>query len=157
MTVSVVVRVSERPPQPGDVRALERAEKQCFVDPWPAQFFLTEMFAPGRFQRVLVDPDGTLVAYLFAAWQYLDLHVLKIAVLPEHRRQGLAQRLMAAAHAHAARNAGETLTLEVRPSNRSAIALYERLGFSDVGRRPRYYPDGEDAVVMTRRLEPDLR
>lgn len=151
--MSVVVRVSERTPQPGDVRALERAEKRCFEDPWPAQFFLTEMYAPGRFQRVLVDPAGALVAYLFAAWQYLDLHVLKIAVVPEHRRQGFAQRLMASAEAHAVRNGGETLTLEVRPSNRSAIMLYERLGYAAVGRRTNYYPDGEDAVVMTRCLE----
>jgi ribosomal-protein-alanine N-acetyltransferase len=151
--MSDAVRVSERAPQPGDVRALERAERLCFTDPWPAQFFLTEMFAPGRFQRLLVDPGGDVVAYLFAAWQYLDLHVLKIAVLPEHRRHGHAQRLMAAAEAHALQNAGETLTLEVRPSNRSAVALYERLGYGLAGRRTRYYPDGEDAVVMTRRLE----
>lgn len=153
--MSVVVRISERTPKPGDVRALERAEKLCFSDPWPAQFFLTEMYAPGRFQRLLVGPAGGLVAYLFAAWQYLDLHVLKIAVVPDHRRQGFAQRLMASAEAHATHNGAETLTLEVRPSNRSALVLYERLGYEVVGRRRRYYPDGEDAVVMTRRLELD--
>jgi ribosomal-protein-alanine acetyltransferase len=134
------------------VRSLERGEKLCFPDPWPAQFFLTEMFAPGRYQRLVLDSDERLVAYLFAAWQYLDLHVLKIAVLPEHRRRGLARRLMAAAEGHAHDMAGETLTLEVRPSNRSAIALYAALGYAVVGRRPAYYPDGEDAMVMTKHL-----
>lgn len=153
--MSVAVRLHERRPQPGDVRSLERGEKLCFPDPWPAQFFLTEMFAPGRFQRLLLDPDEHLVGYLFAAWQYLDLHVLKIAVLPDHRRRGLARRLMAAAEAHAREMAGETLTLEVRPSNGSAIGLYAALGYAVAGRRSSYYPDGEDALVMTKRLPDD--
>jgi ribosomal-protein-alanine N-acetyltransferase len=150
--VSVVVRVSQRVPQPGDVRGLEVAERRCFDDPWPGQFFLAELFAPGRFQRVLVDSAGGLVAYLFAAWQYLDLHILKVGVLPEHRRFGLGTRLMEQAEDHARSSGGESLTLEVRPSNAGAIALYLELGFEVAGRRPRYYPDSEDAVVMTKRL-----
>lgn len=146
------LRVSVRSPAPGDVRALERAEVECFVDPWPGQFFLAELFAPGRFHRVLVDPAGGLVGYLFAAWQYLDLHILKIATRPGYRRHGLGRRLMALAEAHALDVGGETLTLEVRPTNAPAIALYEALGFVRVGERPAYYPDGEDALVMTKRL-----
>jgi ribosomal-protein-alanine N-acetyltransferase len=146
------LRVSTRSPTPGDVRWLEQAEAACFTDPWPGQFFLAELFAPGRFHRVLVDPAGRLVAYLFAAWQYLDLHILKVATLAEHRRCGLAGRLMALAEEHALDVGGETLTLEVRPTNVAAIALYEQLGFLHVGLRPAYYPDGEDALVMTKRL-----
>jgi ribosomal-protein-alanine N-acetyltransferase len=48
--------------------------------------------------------------------------------------------------------AGESLTLEVRQSNSEAIAMYESLEYERVGTRPAYYQDGEDAVVMTKRI-----
>jgi ribosomal-protein-alanine N-acetyltransferase len=138
--------------QPGDVRALASAEAACFEDPWPEAYFVTELVAPGRFHRVLVDPAGELVAYLFTAWQYLDLHILKVATLPTFRRQGLGRRLMTIAEDHAAEMAGETLTLEVRPSNRAAVQLYESLGYRHMGVRAGYYADDSDALVMTKRV-----
>jgi ribosomal protein S18 acetylase RimI-like enzyme len=100
----------------------------------------------------MTDERGELAAYLFAAWQYLDLHVLKVATLPELRRHGLARRLMGVAEEHCRQAGGESVTLEVRPSNESAIALYEALGYARTGRRPRYYANGEDALVMTRQI-----
>jgi ribosomal-protein-alanine acetyltransferase len=124
----------------------------CFVDPWPARAFASELLAPGRYHRVLVDPSEGLMAYLFAAWQYLDLHVLKIATLPRYRRTGLARRLMRLAEEHTADRGGESVTLEVRESNTTAEALYASMGYSRVGRRPRYYRDGEDAVLMTKHV-----
>jgi [ribosomal protein S18]-alanine N-acetyltransferase len=147
-----LLRVTARAPQPGDVRALEAAERACFSDPWPSHLFLAEIYAPGRFHRILVEPAGYLVAYLLCAWQYLDLHVLKVATLPSYRRIGLARRLMTLAEEHARASAGESVTLEVRESNLEAIALYRNLGFLPVGRRPQYYGDGEDALVMTKRM-----
>ena len=146
----LAVRVSVRPPQPGDVRSLESAEIECFKDPWPAQFFVSELFAPGRFHRVLVNPAGELAAYLFSAWQYLDLHILKVAALPGYRRSGLAKRLMGMAERHAVEMCGDTITLEVRTDNDVAINLYRELGYSHVGVRRRYYADGEDALVMSK-------
>ncbi len=145
-------RLSVRPPQLGDVRALTEAELKCFSDPWPPQFFMSEILADGRFNRLLIDPSGQMIAYLFCAWQYLDLHVLKVATLPDHRRAGLAKRLMFLAEDHAAEVGGETLTLEVRASNSAAVALYASLSYEQVGSRPSYYPDGEDAVLMTKRI-----
>jgi ribosomal-protein-alanine acetyltransferase len=145
-------RLSVRPPQLGDARALAEAELVCFTDPWPPQFFVSEILADGRFNRLLVDPSGTMVAYLFCVWQYLDLHVLKVATLPQFRRAGLARRLMALAEDHAVETSGESLTLEVRASNLDAIALYETLEYQQVGVRSSYYQDGEDAVVMTKRI-----
>ncbi len=138
-----------RAPQPGDVHALVFAEAVCFSDPWPSQFFVSELFAPGRFNRLLLSSDGRLVSYLFAAWQYLDLHVLKVATLTEHRRQGVGRRMMALAEAHAREMGGESVTLEVRESNEAAISLYLAMDFVEVGRRAHYYTDGEDALVMT--------
>lgn len=146
-------RLSVRPPQLGDSRALAEAEIACFSDPWPAQFFVSEILADGRFNRLLVDPAGHMVAYLFCAWQYLDLHVLKVATMPPHRRKGFALRLMAIAEDHAVEVCGESLTLEVRASNDGAIALYEGLRYHQAGVRRGYYQDGEDAVIMTKRIQ----
>jgi ribosomal-protein-alanine N-acetyltransferase len=151
----MVERLSVRPPQLGDARTLAEAELVCFSDPWPPQFFVSEILADGRYNRLLVDPAGSMVAYLFCAWQYLDLHVLKVATLPPFRRNGLARRLMGLAEDHAAEMNGESLTLEVRDSNTAATALYEALDYERVGIRHAYYQDGEDAVVMTKRLSHD--
>jgi ribosomal-protein-alanine N-acetyltransferase len=145
-------RFSVRPPQLGDARALAEADIQCFPDPWPAQFFVSETLADGRFNRLLVDSTGRMAAYLFCAWQYLDLHILKVATLSEFRRAGLAGRLMTLAESHAEAMSGESLTLEVRRQNLPAITLYENLGYTCRGVRPSYYPNGDDAMIMTKRV-----
>jgi ribosomal protein S18 acetylase RimI-like enzyme len=148
----MVERLSVRTPQVSDARALAEAELVCFSDPWPPQFFLSEILADGRFNRLLVEPGGAMVAYLFSAWQYLDLHVLKVATLPPYRRRGLARRLMVLAEGHVAEMDGESLTLEVRESNIEAVAMYGSLAYERAGARPAYYQDGEDAVIMTKRI-----
>ena len=79
-----------RAPQIGDIRAIEAAEQECFSDPWPGHYFINEMRAAGRFQRIIESESGELQAYLFATWQYVDLHVLKVATRPCHQRNGLA-------------------------------------------------------------------
>lgn len=61
---------------------------------------------------------------------------------------------MKLAEDHACEMGGESLTLEVRFDNVPAITLYETLGYSRRGIRPSYYPNGEDAVIMTRQLSP---
>jgi ribosomal-protein-alanine N-acetyltransferase len=150
--MTIEPRFALREVQPGDARALASAETVCFDDPWPEPYFITELFAPGRFQRVLVDVNGSLAAYLFTAWQYLDLHILKVATLPVFRRHGLGRRLMLVAEGHAREMAGESLTLEVRIANTPAIAMYGALGYEKVGIRPGDYPDGSDALVMTKAI-----
>lgn len=137
-----------RPARVEDVAAVATLEAQAFPDPWPKHLFLQEIGQPLRFQRVIVDRQGGLAAYLFACWQLDELHILKVATHPAYRRHGLATSLLEAAHEEARRQRGRGLILEVRPSNRAALLLYRRLGYQVVGRRPRYYSDGEDATVM---------
>ena len=145
-------RTSLRAIQPGDIRALAAAEVECFDDAWPESYVASELFAPARFHRMLVDPSGRLAAYLFTAWQYLDLHVLKVATLRPFRRFGLGTKLMIVAEKHAREMCGETLTLEVRVTNIAAIGLYESLGYEHMGVRPGYYADESDALTMTKRV-----
>jgi [ribosomal protein S18]-alanine N-acetyltransferase len=95
--------------------------------------------------------DSPLLA-MGCAWTILDeAHIILMAVHPHYQRQGigcgLLLRLLETAHHRGMKYA----TLEVRASNRVAIALYTKLGFTSVGKRPNYYEDnGEDALVLWR-------
>ena len=78
-----------------------------------------------------------------------DAHISSGAVAGEARRRGHGRRLVRALVALAGSLGAEAVTLEVRASNGAARALYGGCGFEEVGERGRYYPDGEDAVIMT--------
>lgn len=95
------------------------------------------------------------VAFLIA-WHVADeLHVLNIATCPRARRRGLATALMRRSLEYAQQQQVRLILLEVRRSNRAAIRLYRKLGFTAMGVRPRYYSDnGEDAVEMVLTLDP---
>ncbi|PWS38619.1 ribosomal-protein-alanine acetyltransferase [Falsiroseomonas bella] len=83
-----------------------------------------------------------------------EAEILTLAVAPAARRQGLGGALLAAAMAQAALRGARDLFLEVSDRNISARALYTAAGFAEVGRRPRYYADGSDALVLRRGLSP---
>ena len=83
-----------------------------------------------------------------------DAHVMTVAVAPDAQRGGVGTAVVHGLLAEAVAAGMTAATLEVRRSNRSARRLYRRVGFREDGVRPRYYPDGEDAVIMWLR---DLR
>jgi ribosomal-protein-alanine N-acetyltransferase len=88
------------------------------------------------------------------AWRAADeLHLTDLGVAAEHRRRGAARSLVHALVEDARRSGAAVILLEVRASNLPALCLYRDEGFSEVGRRARYYSDNdEDAVVMRREL-----
>ncbi len=132
-----------------DIPAVAALEAEVFPDPWPQHLYLQEVGQPLRFQRVVYTEAGYLAGYLFACWQLDELHVLKVATHPLHEGRGVASALMEEAKAEAVAAGARALILEVRPSNRRAYRLYLHLGYLVLGRRPRYYADGEDALVMS--------
>jgi [ribosomal protein S18]-alanine N-acetyltransferase len=77
-----------------------------------------------------------------------DAEILNVETRASHRRQGLAQGLLAEAFDWARQNQRQAVWLEVRASNDAAINLYRKTGFVQVNTRKRYYSDGEDALVM---------
>jgi ribosomal-protein-alanine N-acetyltransferase len=97
------------------------------------------------------DPVGFLVA-----WHVADeLHVLTVATAEPSRRRGVGLALMDEAVRYAKEQAIRIVLLEVRRSNRAAIKLYRKLGFTALGMRPGYYADnGEDAIEMILGLDP---
>ena len=144
-----------RTPCEGDIPAVAALEEEVFPDPWPARLYLQEIGQPLRFQRVVDTADGYLAGYLFACWQLDELHVLKVATHPLHQRKGIATMLLAEARSEAEHASARALVLEVRPSNRGAFRLYRQLGYDVIARRPRYYANGEDALLMCLRLGSD--
>jgi ribosomal-protein-alanine N-acetyltransferase len=139
---------------PEDVPSVAALEARVFHDPWPVHLYAQEVRQPLRFQRVVLNGDGYLAAYLFACWQVDELHVLKVATHPMYQGVGVASTLLAEAAAEAHRCHGRGIVLEVRPSNHRAVQLYRHLGYRVIGRRPRYYSDGEDALVMFLAVSP---
>ena len=128
------------------VGAIERA---CFSHPWSEQLLEQELYNDMISLVVAEGEDGTVLGY-GEVRAILDEGTLeKIAVAPQFRRQGVAEEILKAylrfGQAHLA-----FLTLEVRESNAPAIALYQKLGFQEVGRRKNYYREvHEDAILMT--------
>ena len=134
-----------------DLDAIHRLEVSCFPSPWRRDFFESELRADSRFHLVARRGDQ-LVGYLFAMWFFDEMHVNKIAVAESERRKGIADALMDRCLQFARDNGVNSISLEVRQSNRGAQAFYEHLDFEPTYVRPRYYPDGEAAVVMVRQL-----
>jgi ribosomal-protein-alanine N-acetyltransferase len=132
-----------------DLPQVTTIERRVFPTPWSLAMFVLELSKPsGVCLAALIDER--LVAYLICSRYDTVWHVMNVAVDLEHQRRGLASALLAELYEQVGdRNA--RFTLEVRPSNRAAIHLYEREGFRAAGMRRRYYQDnGEDALVMWR-------
>lgn len=129
-------------------------EQLSFPVPWTRPLFVTEIDAIGRFNLVATTANGKLVAYIFSMYFLDEMHVNKIAVDPSWRRQRVAILLMDEVFAFARLNGIASVSLEVRESNEAARKLYGALEFEERYRRPRYYPDGESAIVMTCSIAP---
>ncbi len=121
-------------------------ERRSFPTPWSLAMFVLELSKPSGICLAATDGDE-LLGYLVCSRYDQVWHLMNVAVAPERRRSGVARGLIA----RLVEEGGGRLpfTLEVRVSNRPAIAMYERLGFRSAGVRPRYYQDnGEDALIM---------
>ncbi len=143
--------VTVAPATLSDLDAIHRLEKAAFPSPWRREFFESELRAESRLNLV-ARRGPTLIGYLFAMWFFDEMHINKIAVDEPERRRGIAVALMRECDDFAMHNGIKTISLEVRETNAGAQAFYTRLGFGSLYVRPRYYPDGESAVVMMREV-----
>lgn len=143
-------RVRIRTGHLGDLAAVERIERASFSDPWPTTALAQEL-QPADYRLTLVaELDGEVAAYLMAWATPDELHILNVAVAPRRRRRRLAARLLEEALTIARDVELQAVTLEVRPANTAARALYRGYGFVERGLRPGYYADtGEDALILT--------
>ena len=124
-------------------------ERRSFPTPWSLAMFVLELSKSSGICLAALDGDD-LVGYCVCSRYDTVWHVMNVAVDPARRREGLASKLLERLFAESDKP-GEQYTLEVRPSNAGAIALYEGFGFKRAGLRKGYYHDNkEDALIMWR-------
>ena len=137
-----------RPMEERDVAAVAALEKACFSDPWSESSVRSELSNP--LSLWLVAERGGAVAGYIGSQSVLDAaDMMNVAVALESRRGGVAEALIGSLIARLEKAGVRSLSLEVRVSNDAARALYEKLGFSEVGRRKNYYTKPkEDALIL---------
>jgi [ribosomal protein S18]-alanine N-acetyltransferase len=140
-----------RPAGLTDVRSIWEIEKLSYPFPWSLWCFLAE-YANSKSTILVAGPSAPepWETWGFAIfWVVADeMHLLNLAVHPNHRRQGVSRALLTTALQQARSQGAEVVWLEVRPSNQAALTLYQSFGFQEVGIRKKYYTDnGEDALI----------
>ena len=135
------------------VSQVAELEKLCFHDPWSEKSIAGELNNLLSLWVVAVE-DDRVVGYVGSQTVCGESDMMNIAVHPDYRRRGIARSLVEYLIRELANRGSECLTLEVRSSNDSAKALYEMLGFRQVGLRKNYYRNPrEDALILRKRWE----
>jgi len=130
------------------VAQVAELEKTCFADPWSEKSIASELDHTWSLWLVALD-DNNVVGYIGSQTAVDETDVMNVAVHPDYRRRGIAERLIGILVAELKDRGSRALMLEVRSSNAPAIALYEKLGFSQVGCRKNYYRNPkEDALIL---------
>ncbi|HUW54688.1 MAG TPA: ribosomal protein S18-alanine N-acetyltransferase [Rhodanobacter sp.] len=149
MAAVVQPAVQVRAMRMADLATVSALENVSYEFPWSPGIF-TDCLKAGHPCWVLCV-DGMVAGYGILSMGAGEAHVLNICIGPAYRGKGLGRHLLRRLLDIARWNGAERVFLEVRTSNPLAKALYESVGFKEIGRRPRYYParDGrEDAIVM---------
>ena len=138
-----------------DVDDVAMIERVAYPFPWTAGI-IRDCLRAG-YDCWLLVANGERVGYGIVSIAADEAHLLNICISPLHQGCGYGRQLLLGLVELARRRSVERIYLEVRPSNGRAITLYRTIGFREVGRRPRYYPAGddrEDALVLTLELQP---
>ncbi len=139
------------------LNAVLEIENQCFAVPWSKKSMEGELerVSKGMAYYYVALADGKVAGY-GGMWHVVNEgHITNIAVDENYRRRGIADAIVAKIIETAQKKDMLGVTLEVRPSNTAAIALYKKHGFGIEGLRKEYYDDNrEDAYIMWRYLIP---
>ena len=130
-------------------------ERVSYDFPW-SQGIFEDCLNMGYHCRVLQEGGHSVRGYALMSVAVGEAHLLNLCVTPVYRRAGMARYLLSELLALARQDNAYVMFLEVRPSNKAALALYRQAGFSQIGRRPDYYPaEGgrEDAIVLSLDIE----
>ena len=135
-----------------DLDAIASLEAECFSDPWNRRM-LADSLLSERFYGTVLEEEGAIVGYGGVSVTLDEGEIQLIAVSEMFRRCGRGRRLMEDLLTIAKEKGAKRVFLEVRVSNASAQLLYLKCGFRGLYCRTRYYPAGEDAVVMVKELD----
>jgi len=146
---------SIRPINEHDLDAIMAIETEAYKFPWTKKIF-HDCIRVGYCCR-LVEHNNQIVAYSIMSMAAGEAHLLNLCVRHCSQGEGLGQLLLSEMIEIAQKRSVDTIFLEVRPSNKSAIALYEKNNFNELGRRKNYYPAGkgrEDAIILALDISP---
>ncbi len=141
-----------RPMEEADLPRVLQMEREAFSDPWSENFFRECLEGSACW---VLEQTGDICAYGVLSVEAAQAHILNLCVDSVFRRRGLGRRLATHLLDQARRSGALVAFLEVRPSNRSAIQLYQSMGFRPRGVSKGYYPKprgGEDALILVIRL-----
>ena len=136
------------------VASVAELEKICFgIDAWSERSVTSELTNPLSLWLVAMDGDR-LAGYVGSQTVIDESDMMNVAVHPDYRRRGVAEQLCLGLVESLKEKGNHCLTLEVRASNDPAKALYEKLGFQQVGLRKNYYRNPkEDACILRKEWE----
>jgi len=145
------------PMQLADIPQVIAVEQAAYTMQWPQKAYEYELTGNKLAHYFVlrttlpIDPAESDLVGMAGFWLLADeAHISTIAVYPTWRRRGLGEWLLINIIEEAQTLGAVVATLEVRPSNQAALALYQKYNFAQVGRRPRYYNDNnEDALIFT--------
>jgi ribosomal-protein-alanine N-acetyltransferase len=140
-----------RPIKADDIYQIIVIEHSSFSNPYPTDVltFLYEKY-PDTF--LVAEQGGTVLGYIAGIPSWKEGHIVSVAILSSWRRKGIARQLVEELSMIFRELGKKRIKLEVRVSNKAAIALYEKLGFEKQKVIKNYYEDNEDAVMMKKRL-----
>ncbi len=135
-----------------DLTAVEKIERESFLEPWSRLSFRQSLYDPGCLFLV-AEGEEKVLGYAIG-WIVIDeLHIGNLAVHPQKRGEGIGKRLLTALISRGVKKGCKLATLELRKSNQIALNLYAKEGFRPVAVRRNYYRrPKEDAIVMIKEL-----
>jgi [ribosomal protein S18]-alanine N-acetyltransferase len=128
----------------GDLGSIHQLEEACFKDPFPP-YFINQLAEANPSTFLVAEEAGRIIGYAVVDTWTDHQHLVSIAVRPDSQRRGVGQALL---DQLTGRLRPGQLRLELRMSNRAALALYLKNGFTQTGTAHSYYTDGEDAIQM---------
>jgi [ribosomal protein S18]-alanine N-acetyltransferase len=150
MSALPVAKTELVPMRETDVDAVTAMEQRAHPFPWTRGNFVDSLKA--GHSAWMFREGGEPIGYAVLMMTVDEAELLDITIAPEHQRRGLGSELLDRMFEVARGHGALRMLLEVRPSNESALALYRRFGFVEIGRRCAYYHGREDAIVMAREL-----
>ncbi len=127
-------------------------EKLCFADPWSLNSITSEVENPLAHWLVFLEGEQ-VVGYIGSQTVLGESDIMNVGVHPDHRKQGIARKLLSRLESDLKAQDVTVIALEVRPSNLPAVTLYTTCGYVQVGRRPNYYRNPkEDGLILKKEL-----
>ena len=147
--MQVAPRLAIEPMRQSDIAAVQAIEREIFLSPWPRNAYASELTQNRQAHYIVLREGGETIGY-GGLWKVVhEAHVTTIGVRALSQGRGYGTVLFVALIQRSYELGARWITLEVRASNGRATRLYQRFGFTSIGRRRGYYTDnGEDAVIM---------